>query len=86
MKRLMGAIAVLVVLVIGTTATAGLTRGDQSKIRKWLAAYFGTDTNREEARAELTEFLSHKRKIKELKETNSTRSPHRLMKLPHWKI
>ena len=68
MKRLIGAIAVLVVLVMGTTVTAGLTRGDQSKIRKWLAVYFGTDKNREEARAELTEFLSSKRKIKELKE------------------
>ena len=69
MKRLIGAVAVLVVLVMGTVAMAGLTRGDQSKIKKWLAVYFDTtDKNREEARAELTEFLSHKRKIKELKD------------------
>ncbi len=72
MKRLIGAIAVLVVLVMVTTATAKLSRGDQSKIRKWLAVWFDTgDKNREEARAELTAFLSHKRKIKELKEVEA---------------
>ena len=69
MKRLIGAIAILAVLVMGTTATAKLTGGDKGKIKKWLAVYLDVkDDDRDEARADLIEFLSGKRKVKELKD------------------
>jgi len=68
MKRLIGVVAIVLVLVMGSTAMAKFSRGDGTKIKRWLATYFDvSDEDRGEAKDELIAFLGHKRRIKELK-------------------
>jgi hypothetical protein len=67
MKRLIAAVAVVVVLFTGATALAKLSRGDKSKLKKGFALFFSdVDKDQADGRAALNEFFAQKGKLKEL--------------------